>query len=68
MNKLIGIAGDMAAVVGILLCVLSSAVRLFGTYQIGGLGTMVLFTVGIGIMVFACLAKLHTLTIRIKSG
>jgi hypothetical protein len=67
-NKLISIAGDVAAVVGMLLCLLTGAARLFGTYAIAGLGTMVLFTVGVGLMVFACLAKLHLLTERTKSG
>ena len=66
MNKLISVTGDVAAVVGILVCVLTSAARVFGTYQIAGVGTMALFTVGIGIMVFACLAKLHLLTVRTK--
>jgi hypothetical protein len=68
MNKLISTAGDVAAVVGILLCVVTGVARLFGTYAIAGLGTMVLFTVGVGLMVFACLAKLHLLTVRTKSG
>jgi hypothetical protein len=65
-NKLIRIAGEVAAVVGILLCVLSSTARMFGIYEIAGLGSMALFTLGIGVMVFACLAKLHLLTT--KSG
>ena len=68
MDKLISIGSDVAAVVGILLCVVSGAARLLGTYAIGGLGTMVLFTVGVGLMVFACLAKLHLLTLRMKTG
>ena len=66
MNKLINVTGDVAAVVGILLCVLTSGARVFGAYQIAGVGTMALFTVGMGIMVFACLAKLHLLTVRMK--
>jgi hypothetical protein len=67
-NKLIRIAGEVAAVVGILLCVLSSTARIFGIYEIAGLGSIALFTLGIGVMVFACLAKLHLLTLRTKSG
>lgn len=63
-NKLIRIAGDLAAVAGIAVCVVTVAARLFGIYDVAGLGTMALFTVGIGIMVFACLAKLHLLTVR----
>ena len=66
MNKLISIAGDVAAVVGILMCLLSGGARIFGTYTIAGLGTMALFTLGIGIMVFACLVKLHLLTVPMK--
>ena len=68
MIKLIRIAGDVAAVVGILLCALSSAARAFGVYEIAGLGSIALFTLGIGVMVFACLAKLHLLTMRTKNG
>ena len=68
MDKLISIVGDVAAVVGILLCVVSGTARLLGTYAIAGLGTMVLFTVGVGLMVFASLAKLHLLTARTKRG
>ena len=62
MNKLIGVAGDFAAVVGILVCVIAGAVRVVGIYEIAGLGMMALFTIGTGLMVFACLAKLHALT------
>ena len=68
MDKLISIGSDVAAVVGILLCVASGTARLLGTYAIGGVGMMVLFTVGVGLMVFACLAKLHLLTVRMKTG
>jgi len=67
-NKLIGIVGDAAAVVGILVCVISGAARLVGTYGIAGVGASALFMFGIGIMVFACLAKLHLLTMRANGG
>jgi len=67
-NKLIGIAGDAAAAAGVLVCVLSGGARVAGMYAIGGIGTSALFTLGTGIMVFACLAKLHLLTVRAKSG
>ena len=66
MNKLIGMAGDGAAVLGILLCAVTGAARLAGVYYLVGVGTMTLFTVGIGLMVFACLAKLHLLTAQPK--
>ena len=66
MNKLIGIAGDTAAVAGVLLCMVAGAARIFGNYEIGGIGTIALLTAGIGLMVFACLAKLHLLALRQK--
>ena len=63
-NKLIGVAGNVAAVAGILVCVLTGAARIFGIYEIAGIDAIAGFTVGIGLMVFACLAKLHLLTVR----
>ncbi len=66
MNKLISVTGDVAAVIGILICVVTIAARIFGTYAIGGIGTIALFTVGMATMVFACLAKLHLLTAQRK--
>ncbi|HJR69258.1 MAG TPA: hypothetical protein VKA43_04400 [Gammaproteobacteria bacterium] len=68
MNKLMGIAGNVAAVVGTLLCALTGTARVFGVYEIAGVDSIALFTVGIGIMVFACLAKLHVLTVQAKGG
>ena len=50
MDKLISISGDVAAVVGILLCVVTGTARLLGTYAIAGLGTMALFTAGVGLI------------------
>jgi hypothetical protein len=67
-KKLIGIAGNVAAVAGTLLCVLTIAARLLGIYEIAGIDAISLFTVGVGMMVFACLAKLHVLTLRTGSG
>ena len=68
MNKLIGILGNVAAVAGILLCVLTIAARILGIYDIAGVDAISMFTVGTGVMVFACLAKLHLLTVRAGSG
>jgi hypothetical protein len=67
-NKLIGVAGNVAAVAGILLCVLTVAARILGVYEIAGIDVIAGFTVGIGSMVFACLAKLHVLTVRLTSS
>ena len=66
MSKLIGIAGDVAAIVGIVVCAVSGVARVLGVFDIMGLGTIALFTAGTALMVFACLAKLHLLTTRAK--
>ena len=68
MNKLIRIAGDAAAVVGTLLCIVAGAARVAGVYEVANVDSIALFTVGIGGMVFACLAKLHLLTHPAKGG
>jgi hypothetical protein len=63
-DKLISFGGNLAAVAGTAVCVLTVLARIFGIYDVAGLGTMALFTVGVGMMVFACLAKLHWLTLH----
>ena len=62
MNKLIEIAGNVLAILGIFLCLGSGLARLGTSWYVGGFQTMVLFNVGIGLMVMGCLAKLHVLT------
>lgn len=68
MNKLIRIGGDVAAVAGTLLCLVTGLARLFGVYELGGVESIALFTVGVGGMVFACLVKLHLLAARTTGG
>ena len=68
MNKLMAIAGTVAAVAGTLICVVSGVARILGIYDVAGVDSIALFTVGIGVMVFACLAKLHLLTLPTKGG
>lgn len=61
MNKFLGILGNLSALLGILACVVAGITRLFSLYYVASLQAMVLFTVGIGLMVFACLVKLCVL-------
>ncbi len=61
MTKLIELVGNITALVGLLICLVSGASRLLGNWQTGGYSNLTLFTVGIGLMVVACLAKLHVL-------
>ena len=58
MNKVIGIVGNIAAVLGILACLVAGAARLFSRFYVANFEVMVVFTLGVGLMVFACLAKL----------
>lgn len=62
MNKLIEIVGNVAALLGVLACLVSGVARLSQSWYVGGFQTMVLFIVGIGLMVMGCLAKLHALS------
>jgi hypothetical protein len=61
MNKLIEIAGNVVAVLGVLVCLVAGISRLRQNWDVAGFETMVLFNVGIGLMVAGCLAKLQVL-------
>jgi hypothetical protein len=62
--KLMEIFGNVAAVFGILVCCVAGVSRLLGNWQTLGFSTMTLFTLGVGLMVVACLAKLQVLNAR----
>lgn len=64
MNRLVEVVGNVVGVVGILVCLTAGLARLAGSWYVAGFQTMVLFQVGIGLMVTACLAKLHALASR----
>jgi len=60
--KYIDLVGNIAAIVGILVCLAAGASRLIGAYYLMVFQTITLFTGGIALMVMACLAKLHHLS------
>ena len=62
MQQLLTLSGHIAAVLGILLCVASGLARVSGSYHLAGYEATTLFMVGVGMMVFACLAKLQGLS------
>ncbi len=67
MQQLIQWSGNVAAVVGILCCLAAVSVRLSGSYYMpGDVEVMTVFTLGMGSMVFASLAKLELLLRRDK--
>jgi len=66
MERVITIIGNLAALVGILLCLVSGVARATGSYQIAGYAAITLFQAGTGLMVLACLCKLETLLMRMR--
>ena len=62
MPRLYAFAGDAAAVLGILACMVAGLGRLAGYYHILGFEALTLLIGGIALMVAACLAKLQQLT------
>ena len=50
-------AGHAGAVLGVVTCLASGLARVSGHYAVAGFETMTLFSVGVGLMVFAILAK-----------
>ena len=60
MQKLLGLTGSIAGIVGALLCLVAGLARLGGgAYYLAGYKTTTLFEVGAGLMVFACLTRLE---------
>jgi type IV secretory pathway VirB2 component (pilin) len=62
MNKLLDFTGNIAAVLGILICLVAGVTRLTGSYYVLGHDVITLFIGGIALMVMACLAKLQRLS------
>jgi len=65
MEKAIEVAGNIAGVLGILTCLVSGMYRFVGEYTVSNvISVESMFTLGIGLMVGACLAKLQLLWLR----
>jgi len=61
MGKIVGLVGNVSAIMGILLAFGAGLARVLGLYLVSGYTTMTLFQVGTGLMVLACLCKLETM-------
>lgn len=61
MDRLIEVAADLAAVAGILICLVAGVTRLTGHFYFQGYPLMTLFMGGMSLMLAACLGKLHVL-------
>ena len=64
MNRLIEITGNVAALLGILVCIAAGGARVLGNWSLGEVQILPLFVVGVALMVMGCLAKLHLLTAK----
>ena len=64
MIKLFELSGNIAAILGVLICIVSGVSRLMGNWETAGYSTMTFFTLGIGLMVYACLVKLDAISKR----
>jgi hypothetical protein len=63
-DKLWDPLGNIAALLGVLLCFMAGVARLAGFHYIFDYSAVTVFTGGVGIMVMACLIKLHQLSRR----
>lgn len=62
MVKLLGLIGNSAGLLGVLVCLVAGVARLAGSYYVLGYEGITLLTAGTSLMVMACLIKLHQLT------
>lgn len=60
MYKTLALAGSISGVLGALMCFIAGLARIAGYYYLAGYQSTTVFTVGMGMMVFACLVKLET--------
>ena len=67
MQQLLSFTGSTAGVIGILLCTISGLARAFGLFWVAGIEASSLFSLGTGVMVFACLVQLHLLSAQARS-
>lgn len=61
MNKFIRVIGNIAAVLGILMCIVAGGLRVTGNFYVFGVEGESFFIAGIALMVLACLAMLYRL-------
>lgn len=68
MQKYLSLAGTVAGLAGALICLFGGMSRVLGMYYIAGFQSTTIFSVGVGLMVFACMVKLDTLIEQGKSN
>jgi hypothetical protein len=66
MEKSIDTIGNVLGIIGILVCLTAGVVRIAGSYYLLGFEMVTLFIGGTSIMVAACLAKLHSVSLQVS--
>ena len=61
MYKNLALVGSISGIVGALTCLAAGLARVAGFYYLADFQATTVFTMGMGMMIFACLVKLHTL-------
>lgn len=61
MSTLISTLGNLAGVLGVLLCLSAGLVRVGGMRTLAEFDVMTFFFVGMALMIMACLAKVHVI-------
>ncbi len=64
MERLILLAGNLVAVIGLVMCLGAGVVRLSGHFHLYGYSAMTIFVAGTGLIVIAILSKLEVLLMR----
>jgi hypothetical protein len=61
MYKHLTLAGSLSGILGALICFIAVLARIAGYYYLAGYQSTTVFSMGVGMMVFACLVKLESL-------
>jgi len=62
MYKNLALAGSITGILGASVCFIAGLARIAGFYYVAGYQSTTLFNVGVGMMVFACMVKLDSLS------
>jgi len=62
MYKNLALAGSISGIVGALICLVAGLARIAGYYYLADYQSTTVFNGGVGMMVFACLVRLETLS------
>jgi hypothetical protein len=62
MYRNLALAGSIAGILGALICFIAGLARIAGFYYLAGYQSTTVFNMGVGLMVFACMVKLDTLS------